>query len=299
MQVTTTDGVLLLGDNLSNLRSEVDDESVDLIYLDPPFKSDANYTAFDDTWRWDGTAEVAHRSALVSGGAAADMLTAFETVLGRGPMLAYLGFMAPRLVEMRRVLRSTGSIYLHCDSSACHYLKVLMDAVFGPECFLNNIVWLYGLGGRSKRYWPRKHDDILWYAREAGRQYFKASLVPAKSVRMKGQTKKAPDYWDIPALNNMAYERLGYPTQKPEALLERIIESSSRPDEVVLDPFCGSGTSLAVAQRLGRQWIGIDDAEAAIAMTRLRLTSDPRRPNAGDRRTRPGTPGSSSTTAGG
>jgi DNA modification methylase len=156
---------------------------------------------------------------------------------------------------MYRLLKPTGSIYLHCDWHASHYLKVMMDDVFGMQNFLNNIVWCYGLGGSSDRYWPRKHDDILWYSKKKGAHYFEAPRMPASSNRMRGQTKKVVDYWDIPTINNMAKERLGYPTQKPESLLERIVESSSRREEAVLDPFAGCGTALVAAHRL---WSAMD-----------------------------------------
>ena len=131
--------------------------------------------------------------------------------------------------------------------------------------------WLYGLGGSSKRRWPRKHDTLLWYAREPGRQWFEAARVPATSRRMRGLTKKAPDWWDIPALNNMAKERLGYPTQKPEALLTRIVESSCPPGGVVADLCCGSGTTAAVAHETGRAWVAGDVSREAVALTRKRL----------------------------
>ena len=282
------DNTLYCGDNLEVLRRHIGDETIDLVYLDPPFKSNKSYSllfvphsglpstapirAFDDTWTWDERTAQAYEEAVGHGPeAVARAMRAFRGLLGENDMLAYLAIMAPRLAELRRVLRPTGSIYLHCDWTASAHLRLLMDAVFGPRNFLNNIVWCYGLGGSSARYWPRKHDDILWYSKTPGKHCFEASQVPATSQRMKGELKKAPDYWHIPAINNMARERLGYPTQKPEALLKRIIESSSRPGDVVLDPFCGSGTTLAAAAQLGRRWIGIDIADVAIDATRRRL----------------------------
>jgi len=180
--------------------------------------------------------------------------------------------MAVRLLELRRVLKPTGSLYIHCDGAAGHYLKVAMDAVFGAENFLNDIAWCYGLGGSSRRYLPRKHDSILWYSGAPNGHYFAPEMIPATSVRMAGQVKKVPDYWLIPTINNMAKERTGYPTQKPEALLERIIKTSSRPGDLVLDPFCGSGTTIVVAQRLGRRWVGIDCRAEAIKITQRRLS---------------------------
>lgn len=240
--------VLYCDDNLSRL-AQFPGESVDLAYLDPPFFSNRTHTttggeegerrSFDDRWA--------------------------------GDIGAYIGWMRERMVELHRVLKPTGSVYVHCDWHASHYLKVMLDGVFGAENFLNNVVWCYGLGGSSDRYWPRKHDDILWYAKAAGRHSFEADRVPATSQRMKGEDKKAPDYWDIPTVNNMAHERLGYPTQKPEALLARIVRSSSREDDVVLDPFAGSGTALVAAHRLGRRWIGIDASPVAVELARRRL----------------------------
>ena len=279
-------GQLLEGDNLPFLR-DLPDSSVDLVYLDPPFNSGAHYGllasagedagthAFEDVWRWDAQKQQeleTHRRDAPERLSRA--IAGFEMLLGPSPQLAYLLFLAPRLLQMRRLLSETGTIYLHCNWAACHSLKLLMDAVFGKECFLNHIVWLYGLGGSSHRFWPRKHDDLLWYASTPGRQYFRADRVEARSQRMAGQTKKAPDYWDIPTINNMAKERTGYPTQKPEALLERIIRSSCPEEGIVLDPFCGSGTTLVVAARLGRGWIGIDAARPAIETSCRRLGLD-------------------------
>jgi len=194
-------------------------------------------------------------------------------------MLAYLVQIGVRLVHLRRMLKPSGSIYLHCDCKAAHYLKLLMDAIFGPECFLNNVVWLYGMGGSSKRYWPRKHDDLLWYSKYADGHWFEADMVPATSRRMAGRLKKAPDYWNIPAINNMSHERLGYPTQKPIELLKRIVRSSSPPGGVVLDPFCGGGTTCDAVETLNREgpekepriWVGIDITHLAINIVKHRL----------------------------
>lgn len=268
-------------------RPEFGNEFVDLVYLDPPYNSKAKYNvlyreqdgtappaqvqAFTDTWQWDQATAQLYEETVEWGGNVATALQAFRQLIGTNQMLAYLTNMAPRLIELHRVLKPTGSLYLHCDAKASHYLKLLLDAVFGGKNFLNNIVWCYGLGGSSKRYWPRKHDDLLWYSKEQNRHYFKAAMIPATSQAMKGQMKKAPDYWLIPAINNMAKERLRYPTQKPEALLERIIKSSSRKNDVVLDSFCGCGTTVNVAEYLNRQWIGIDITHLAIRITEQRL----------------------------
>jgi site-specific DNA-methyltransferase (adenine-specific) len=278
---------LYFGDNLDVMRRHIADDSVDLVYLDPPFNSNATYNvlfaeqdgsraeaqieAFGDTWRWDQGAVAAYEEVVERGGPSARAMLAFRTLLGDNDMIAYLSMMAPRLIEIHRVLKPSGSVYLHCDSTANHYLKILMDSIFGPRNFLNNIVWLYGLGGSSKRYWPRKHDDILWYSKERDGHFFEADMVPATSQRMKGQMKKAPDYWDIPTINNMAKERLGYPTQKPEELLERIVRSSCPKGGVVLDPFCGCGTAVVVAERLDRKWVGIDITHLAINLMKHRL----------------------------
>ncbi len=280
---------LYYGDNLEVLPQRVGDETVDLIYLDPPFNSKRSYNvlfkrksgeeppaqiqAFDDTWTWDQGSQAAYQE-LVGGSApvrVADTIEAMRRMLGENDVLAYLVMMTPRLLELHRVLKPTGSVYLHCDPTASHYLKLMMDSVFGPENFLNEVVWLYGLGGSSSRYWPRKHDTIFWYSKMPNGHYFKADQIPATSHRMEGQLKKAPDYWAIPTINNKAKERLGYPTQKPLELLKRIVRSSSRPGELVLDPFCGCGTTVDAAQQLGRRWIGIDITYLAVDLIDKRL----------------------------
>lgn len=237
------------GDNLDRLR-RMQSDSVDLIYLDPPFFSNRNYEVI-----WGDEAEVRSFQDRWEGG-----------------INVYIEWIHERMMHLHRVLKPTGLIYLHCDFHASHYLKVMMDDVFGRNNFLDNVVWLYGLGGSSARYWPRKHDDLLFYAKDANQPYhFEATRIPATSQRMKGQDKKAPDYWDIPTINNMAKERLGYPTQKPEALLAQVIGSSSTRGSVVLDPFAGCGTALVVAQQLGRQWIGMDISPTAVDLMTRRM----------------------------
>lgn len=280
--------LMFYGDNLGVMRQWLPDESVDLIYLDPPFNSDRSYNvlfrqqsgdegraqikAFDDFWRWSSEDEVLLNELISTGpDRVPEVMAALDGLVGRTDMMSYLVNMAVRLIEMRRILKPSGSIYLHCDQTASHYIKVMMDGVFGAENFLNNVVWLYGLGGSSQRYWPRKHDDILWYSRTKDGHYFDADKVPAQSQRMKGQMKKAPDYWDIPSLNNMSKERLGYPTQKPLALLERIVRSSCPADGVVLDPFCGCGTAVDAAHRLDRKWMGMDISFLAIDLIQTRM----------------------------
>jgi len=309
-------GRLFYGDNLDILQGTfldgkvqhpyIPDESVDLIYLDPPFQSGRNYnmlfaepdgtwsraqdTAFQDMWHWhDATAREFNR-LVAQGGVVSDVLAAVYGLLGGCKMLAYLTMMAPRLVELWRTLKPTGSLYLHCDPAAGHYLKVLMDCLFGGECFRNEIVWCYRKFGRSGRYFPRSHDTLLFYAK--GDNVFNPQHVaPSASTVKRWGTKKRggktptdryatdaespgaimPDHWDINLIIGANPERLGYPTQKPEALLERVILASSNEDDVVLDPFCGCGTSVVVAHRLKRRWIGIDVTHLAVGLIKSRL----------------------------
>lgn len=181
---------------------------------------------------------------------------------------AYLSYMAVRLIEMRRILKPTGSIYLHCDPDANSYLRLLFDAVFGEDNLRNEIVWFYGLGGSSKRYFSKKHDTIYWYSKSDD-YYFDKPQEPATSQRMAGRMKGMRDVWtDIPSLNNQAKERTGYPTQKPVRLAERIIEASSRPGDMVLDPFAGCAYAAVAAEGLGRQWIACDISPRALTVVR-------------------------------
>ena len=290
--------ILYYGDNLDVLREHVDRESVDLIYLDPPFNSNATYNvlfaeqngsraaaqirAFEDTWQWDKVAAEAYQEVVEAGGPVSEAMQAFRTFLGESNLLAYLSMMAPRLVELRRVLKPTGSIYLHCDPTASHYLKMLMDAVFGAGQFQNEFIWYYSGGGASKRRWARKHDVILFYSK--GREWtFNADEVRVPYKWTDGQRRadgserdleagKLPDdVWEHHSLMPWAGEQLGYQTQKPEALLERIIKASSNEGDTVLDPFCGCGTTIAVAERLKRRWVGIDITQAGIVVIKKRL----------------------------
>lgn len=252
------------GDNLEvlhHLLAEVAG-TVHLVYLDPPFGTgtrrpvlardggDAVLGGFDDAWNG---------------------------------LDAYLAWIRPRLEAVRDLLHPEGSLLLHCDHHAAPYLAVLCDGLFGrgdrgrghrAPGFRNEIVWLYGLGGSSPTCYPKKHDTILWYTR-SGAWFFDPPRVPARSQRMAGMDKKCPDYWDIPSLNNMATERTGYPTQKPLALLDRIVRAHSRPGDLVADLCCGSGTTLVAAQRAGRRWIGCDRWEEAIRFTEARLAAEP------------------------
>ena len=356
---------LFYGDNLDVLGRHVADESIDLVYLDPPFNSNANYNVlfaehdgtqaaaqikvFDDTWRWDEGAARAYADVVEAGGRVSQAMQAFRTFLGESDMLAYLAMMAPRLVELRRVLKPTGSLFLHCDPTASHYLKMLLDAVFGPVNFRTEIVWKRSSAhsdakqGRTQH--GRIHDVILFYTKtdtwawnhvftpydasytdafykhvepNTGRLYCLDNLTgpggaakgnpsydvmgvtrfwryskkkmaeliaqgrvvqprPGAVPRYKRYLDEMPgvplqDWWgDIAPIGAQAQERLGYPTQKPEALLERIVSASSHEGDVVLDPFCGCGTTIAAAQALGRRWIGIDVTNLAITLIRHRL----------------------------
>lgn len=351
---------LYYGDNLDVLRRYIKDESVDLVYLDPPFNSAQDYNvlfaehsgeraaaqikAFEDTWRWDISAEEAFRDVLKRGGRIADILEGLRRFLGESDMMAYLAMMAPRLIELRRVLKWSGSLYLHCDPTASHYLKLMLDAIFQATNFKNEIVWRrsHPKGHATVRF-ARNHDVILVYAKDSeqatwnpqykphdpdkaksqytlldenGRAYQLTSLLNPNSNRpnltyeFKGVTKvwrwtkermmeedrqgriivprggkgiprykryldeqkgvPIGDFWDDIDIA-AGDERLGYPTQKPEALLERIINASSKPGDVILDPFCGCGTAVAVAQRLKRRWIGIDITHLAVGLIKRRL----------------------------
>ena len=328
-------GRLLCGDNLELLRRKIEDESVDLVYLDPPFQSGRDYSvvfearsakpprkrkraeAFKDTWRWDGSAEDAYAEAmsLASGpsGGAVRCVRALRSILGESDIMAYLTMMAPRLVELRRVLKKSGSLYLHCDPIASHYLKVLLDAVFGPGCFKNEIVWRYRRWPARARRFQRMHDVLLFYAASPDGEHTFHTLygyekLAESTLQAFGTKKQRADFssghrkpgvedaetqgpplsdtWEVGVIAAIGRERTGYPTQKPEALLERVIRASSNEGDVVLDPFCGSGTALAVAQRLGRRWIGMDVAKMAIEVTRERLARGEREPSVPRRRGR-------------
>ncbi len=285
--------MLYFGDCLDVMREDIDDQSVDLIYLDPPFNSKrlynayiggAQWVAFDDTWRWSEAVDDFHDVAQDS--ELAPTMEGLRLILGEGSNLAYLSYMANRLRECRRVLKDTGSIYLHCDPTMSHYLKVVMDGVFSRN-FVNEIIWCYGSGGASKRHYSRKHDTILFFS-ASGRWKFNVDAVrepyssPHKSrtpkvVGDRIYTKMNPlgripfDWWQLPILTNSAKERLGYPTQKPVALLERILKASSNPGDIVLDPFAGCGTTIEAAMRLNRNWIGIDVCVNACKIIEKRL----------------------------
>ena len=352
---------LYFGDNLDVVRQHLADESVDLIYLDPPFNSRRDYnllfktpkghsseaqiTAFEDTWHWGDQAEHEYAEILHQPNtAAAEMILSLRRFLRENDMLAYLVMMGNRLLELHRTLKPTGSLYLHCDPTASHYLKLVLDAIFGPENFRNEISWKRTSGRKAMSQYGRVHDVILFYTKssqstwnapripqsaqtvrghdvveENGKLYRYSDLTGAGDgpPRKFGDAVLAPqtgrhwmfdqdgidrlmaegrivfnrkgiprlkksldelsgidvnDVWtDVDPVNSAAQERLGYPTQKPLALLERIVNASSNPGDVVLDPFCGCGTAVHAAQNLGRQWFGIDITPLAITIVEKRL----------------------------
>jgi site-specific DNA-methyltransferase (adenine-specific) len=355
---------LYFGDNLDILREHVASESVDLIYLDPPFNSNATYnvlfqekggeksaaqiTAFEDTWHWGVESEYSYQEMVKeSPQKLADLMQAMRTFLGQNDMMAYLVMIAQRMLELHRVLKPTGSIYLHCDPTASHYLKILMDSIFDPKCFVNEIMWQKIRASKAQTIgFGKVHDILLYYSRsermtfnpervqhageyieshyrytepQTNRVYrldnftqagqgiprsfggkliapppgkhwiwsqerideamaegtivFSKNGVPSmKRYLDEVRGNSVEDVWiDIPPINSQARERLGYPTQKPEALLERMIKASSNEGDLFLDPFCGCGTSISVAERLKRRWIGIDITHLAITLMKHRL----------------------------
>ncbi len=298
---------LYYGDNLEVMRKHIRDETIDLCYIDPPFNSKRNYNqiynnvgtedvaqaqAFIDTWTWDDRANEGFSEILGNDMGrftkqTVELIKGLHSVLGKGSLLAYVVSMTLRITEIHRVLKPTGSFYLHCDPTASHYLKLVLDAIFVPNGgdFLNEIVWNYMTGGASKAHFARKHDIILYYTKSSTYQFYPDRIREQRSEKSiqraqnpKGAristddtTKLPTDVWPISALNPMSVERLGYPTQKPEALLERIIAVSSNEGDTVLDAYCGCGTTIAVAQRLNRNWIGIDITYQSIALIVRRL----------------------------
>jgi site-specific DNA-methyltransferase (adenine-specific) len=352
--------ILYYGDNLDILRKHLQDETVDLIYLDPPFNSQRDYNllfkeqsgepaqaqirAFTDTWQW---SERAYHQFVEEcpNDRLRKLVQGFVESLGRNEMTAYLVMMAPRLVELHRVLKPTGSLYLHCDPTASHYLKVMMDMIFGPRNFRNEIVWKRTSAHSDSRKWGRVHDILLYYVKskdatwnavftehdpEYIRQFYRyedergryrldhiirsASMGPRPNLVYEYNGYTPPWGWrvtrekleridaegrlvwsstgrpylkrylheqegtlitdmidDIPPVGAAAKERLGYPTQKPLALLERIIQASSNEGDVVMDPFCGCGTAIVAAEKLHRNWIGIDITHLAISLIKYRL----------------------------
>ncbi len=353
---------LYYGDNLAVLREHVADESVDLVYLDPPFNSNASYNvlfreqtgeespaqikAFTDTWEWTLESQRTYENEIILNPATPDnvkeMVSAFRQFIGSNAMMAYLVMMTPRLVELHRVLKPTGSIYLHCDPTASHYLKVLMDTIFGAGNFRNEAIWKRQTAHSDARGYGAVHDTLLFYVKSNnyvwnptfqaydpeyvsqyyrytdpdGRRFMSGDLsaaglqgggyeydwkgitrvwrVPIETMqRLESENRifytrngfprikryldessgmPVQDVWtDVESLRSWHKERLGYPTQKPEGLLERIIQASSNEGDVVLDPFCGCGTAIAAAQKLNRRWIGIDITHLAVALMKNRL----------------------------
>jgi DNA modification methylase len=311
---------LFYGDNFDIL-STLATDTVDLCYIDPPFNSKRNYfqiynnigqedraqaQAFEDTWEWGresakGLEIILDIKSLQNGFITVqtvELIRGLHKVLGEGSLLAYLVHMTLRITEIHRVLKKSGSFYLHCDPTASHYLKLICDSIFlsaGGE-FLNEIVWHYRRWtGKSKKF-QRLHDIVLFYAKDKDKYTFNVQyteytagstdrkmqgvlhrfkegeepyLVSDGSVDAKGVRDN--DVWQIPFIAPSAKERLGYPTQKPERLLEKIILASSNEGDTVLDAYCGCGTTIAVAQRLGRRWIGIDITYQSIALILKRL----------------------------
>ena len=301
------ENTLYYGDNLDILRKYIPDDFVDFIYLDPPFNSKANYnilykepsgnfsdaqiTAFEDTWHWAEKAETTFKEIIdIASANVVDMMRAFRSFIGNNDMMAYLTMMCIRLIELKRVLKDTGSIYLHCDPTASHYLKIMMDTIFDKKNFRNEIVWHYRTGNISKNQFQRKHDIILFYSKSEKnvfnpqeiKEYYSQIYGPHFKPSFKGRKHNedelgeyrmtfADDVWDISAVFTLSKEHLDYPTQKPLKLLERIISASSNEGDIVLDPFCGCGTSIMESQRLNRNWIGIDITHLAINIIKLRL----------------------------
>lgn len=303
---------LYFGDNLDILRAQIADASVDLVYLDPPFNSNVDYnvlfreqdgersaaqiTAFEDTWRWGMEAESAYQAAVMDGTRRlSELLQSLRAFLGPNDMMAYLTMMAPRLAELHRVLKADGSIYLHCDPTASHYLKLLMDAIFGPRNFCNEIIWHYRKWATGKYTFQRNHDVILFYSRSASRErtfnqlymeraastrqrFGNAKIMSSRDAsgrrapsQVEAQESRGVRQDDVWAIARVAPVHQLFPTQKPEALLERIITASSAAGGLVLDPFCGCGTAIVAAERLNRRWIGIDITHLAISLMRHRL----------------------------
>ena len=260
---------LIWGDNsliLSSLingpmRNEIDKAGgLKLVYIDPPFDVGSDFSMDIEV----GEDSVKKKPSVVEE-------VAYRDTWGKGTD-SYASMIHSRLKLIHELLSDDGTLFLHCDYRTSGITRLILDEIFGQERILNEIVWLYGLGGSSHRYYPRKHDTIFWYSKTEN-YFFNPPMIPATSQRMKGMDKKAPDYWDIPSINNMATERTDYPTQKPEALLQRVIESASQPGDLVADFFCGSGTTLALAEKLGRKWVGTDLGRFAIHTTRKRLIS--------------------------
>ncbi len=358
-----TENTLFYGDNLTILRQYIPDECIDLIYLDPPFNSSRNYnvlfkdehgiesesqiTAFEDTWHWNMETLQTYNEMLTDApDHVGKMISSLHEFIGENQMMAYLVMMTTRLVELHRILKPTGSLYLHCDPTASHYLKIILDVIFGVENYRGEIVWQRTATHNDAKRWPALSDTIFFYSKkstfvwnpqyrdqslediekryrfvdEQGRRYrlgpidspnprpnliyeWKGYAPPVKGWRYSkermAELDAAGEIWypkdktkrlahklfldesrgallgnicpDIPPLQASATERLGYPTQKPLELLERIVRASSNPGDIILDPFCGCGTAIAASQKLDRKWVGIDITHLSIALMKYRL----------------------------
>lgn len=306
VHMTLENRTLFFGDNLQVIEERFSDNLFDLIYLDPPFNSNRNYNvlfkegqvdasaqirAFEDTWEW-STPTIHLFEALKENPnpQIAIMMQSLFEIMRDTPMMAYLANMTARLIPLRRVLKETGSIYLHCDPTASHYLKMILDVIFGKQNFRNEIIWHYRRWTGSAKQFLKMHDVIFFYTKTDSykfnplfTEYTEASLKRKQNyhTRIKNgdvyvtnideRGVKENDVWTIPVINSQAKERLGYPTQKPEALLEKIIKASCDEGDWVLDPFCGCGTTVAVAERVNRNWIGIDISMQSVTVIRERM----------------------------
>ena len=292
---------LFAHDNLDILRG-IDSDCVDLIYLDPPFNkkkiftaptgSDAEGASFSDIFREEDVKEDWLLDIKEDHFAIHNLLSAVRVIEGRTSYnFCYLAYMAIRLMECQRILKSTGSIYLHCDPTMSHHLKLLLDCIFGEKNFLNEVIWAYRSGGVSKKWFGRKHDILLFYAKKIGKHYFNVSKERSynrdnKPYRFKGVTEyeddegkwytlaSLRDIWDIAMLGRTKKERVGYPTQKPLELLERVITASCPEDGIVLDPFCGCATTCVAAERLKRRWVGVDVSKKAFDLVQERMKKE-------------------------
>jgi DNA modification methylase len=310
MQQSFIQNTLYTHDNLFILYG-LNSEIADLIYLDPPFNSKRTYSApvgskaagasFKDMWTWQDVNE-AHLETLVTKYPELDRyIESSGRIHGKG-MMAYLLYMTQRIIELYRILKPTGSFYLHCDPTASHYLKLLLDGIFGKENFRNEIIWSYQGTANPVRHFKRKHDIILFYAKDSSNVFFdddgrseeisefskskytkedeggkykeikhKDGIVYKQYIR---KQQRCRDVWEIPVINAMSKERTSYPTQKPLALMHRIIKASCQKNGVILDPFCGCATTCVAAQQLGRKWIGIDIEGQAAKVLLQKLEDD-------------------------
>ena len=309
MQSTLNNRTIFCRDNIDVLGG-IDSETIDLIYLDPPFNKKKVFTApigssaegaeFSDIFREEDVKEEWLLTIKEDSEKLHNFLTGIKQIDGRASYnFCYLAYMAIRLIECHRVLKDTGSLYLHCDPTMSHYLKVVLDCIFGEVNFRNEIVWCYNTQGKPKKGFARKHDVVYLFSKSDNFLFNKITIAPNDVKRYnktdedgrkyqidgKGYTyylddgRHCPDYWTIPALTNNAKERTGYPTQKPTALLERIIRASSNEGDIVLDPFCGCATTCIAAEKMGRQWVGIDVSVKAYDLVRERLQKEIATPN--------------------